>query len=108
MALVLTDENFDKEIQESVKPVLVDFFATWCGPCSVLGPILEKIEEEMREQFVLAKVDIDNSPRTAQKFNVDRVPMVFAFKGGKQIGGFVGLMPENNIKEWLEKTIKEN
>jgi thioredoxin len=108
MALILTDENFDKEIQGSVKPILVDFFATWCGPCSVLGPILEKISNELDGQFILAKADLDSAPLTAQKFRVDKVPTVVVFKNGKPISGFVGLSPEKNIKDWLENIIKEN
>ena len=86
----LTDGNFEKEIQNSPKPVLVDFFAEWCTPC-----------------FVLAKVDLDKAPLTAQKFGVERIPMVVFFNQGKPIQGFVGLRPEPLIREWLGKMLEE-
>jgi thioredoxin 1 len=102
---MLTDENFEKEISATRKLVLVDFFATWCGPCSVLGPILEKIAEQFKENLVLIKVDVDKFPINAQKFGVDKIPMVILFKDGKPIDSFVGLVPENNIKEWIKSKI---
>ncbi len=108
MASILTDENFEKEINGSKKPVLVDFFATWCEPCAVLAPVLEKIADELSGQFILLKANLDDIPLTAQKFNVDRIPTVVIFKDGKPISGFVGVRAEKEIKEWLEKMIKEN
>jgi len=103
----LTDENFEKEIQNSPKPVLVDFFAEWCTPCFVLTPILEKLAEDFKNKFVLAKADLDKAPLTAQKFSVERIPMVIFFNQGKPIQGFIGLRPEPLIREWLEKMLKE-
>lgn len=108
MVPILTDENFEKEIQGIDKPVLVDFFATWCGPCSVLTPILEKIAEDLEGKIILIKVDLDNIPLAAQKFGIDRIPTVVLFKSGKPVSGFVGLRAEGVIREWLENTIKEN
>jgi len=102
----LTDENFEKEISSAQKPVLVDFWAVWCGPCSVLGPILEKLSEEYKEKVVFAKVNIDESPLASQKFNIDRIPNVVLFKDGKVLGGFVGVQPEEAIKKWLEGFLK--
>ena len=102
MISILTDENFDKEIQAIDKPVLVDFFADWCGPCFVLGPILEKIADEFNGQFVLIKADLGSIPLTAQKFGVERIPTVILFKKGKPAGGFVGLRPKEGIEEWLK------
>lgn len=104
---ILTDENFEKEIQGIDKPVLVDFFATWCGPCAILTPILEKIAEDLKEKITLIKCDLDNIPLTAQKFGIDRIPTVVLFKKEKPISGFVGLRTEAFIKEWLEKMIEE-
>ena len=103
----LKDENFEKEIQNSPKPVLVDFFAEWCTPCFVLTPILEKLAEDFKNKFVLAKADLDKAPLTAQKFSVERIPMVIFFNQGKPIQGFIGLRPEPLIREWLEKMLKE-
>jgi len=103
----LTDGNFEKEIQNSPKPVLVDFFAEWCTPCFVLAPILEKLTEDFENKFVLAKVNLDKAPLTAQKFGVERIPMVVFFNQGKPIQGFVGLRPEPLIREWLGKMLEE-
>lgn len=101
MLIILTDENFEKEIQSIDKPVLVDFFATWCEPCNILAPILEKVAEDLNEKIVLVKADIDEIPKTAQKFMIDKIPTVILFKKGKAIGSFVGLKSEIDIKEWI-------
>lgn len=103
----LTDQNFQEDIKKSDKPVLVDFFATWCGPCAVLGPILEKIEKESSGEFVLAKVDVDQFPLTCQKLGINVMPTVVLFKGGNPISGFTGLIPEAAVKEWLQKNLAE-
>ena len=103
----ITDENFDTEINTTDKFVLVDFFATWCGPCQVLGPMLERIAEHLKENVILVKADVDNFPKTSQKFNIEKIPAVYLFKNGKPINNFVGLIPEKTIKEWLENIIKE-
>ena len=77
----------------------MDFFATWCGPCSTLGPILEKVAEQFKNDLILVKANVDQFPITSQKFNVEKIPMVVLFKGGKQVNGFIGLIPEKAIKE---------
>lgn len=102
MSIILTDENFEKEIQGIDKPVLVDFFATWCEPCSVLTPILEKVAQDLEEKIVLLKANLDEIPQTAKKFGIDRIPTVVLFEKGKPISGFVGLRTEKDIKLWLE------
>lgn len=107
MIHILTDENFEEEIKKIDKPVLVDFFATWCGPCSILGPILEKIADELKDKIVLIKADLDNIPLTAQKFGIDRIPTVILFINGKPADSFIGLREEGDIKEWLEKIMKK-
>ena len=104
----LKDTNFDEELNSTDKFVLVDFFATWCEPCSVLGPVIEKVAEHFKEKVVLAKANVDNFPIISQRFNIDRIPTVILFKGGEKINGFTGLMPEEKIKEWLGNIIKEN
>ena len=103
----LTDENFDKEINTKDGLVLVDFFATWCEPCSLLGPVLEKVSENFKGKIVLMKANVDSTPLAAQKFEVDRIPKVVLFKNGKEISSFIGLMPEKAIKEWLENMLKD-
>ena len=104
----LTDENFEKEIQNSDKPILVDFFVSWCSPCFVLAPILEKIAEDFKGKIIFIKANLDEIPLTAQKFGIDRIPSVILFKNGKPVGGFIGLSPEIVIREWLENALKEN
>jgi thioredoxin len=103
---VITDENFDKEISTIDKYVLVDFFATWCEPCTVLGPILEKVAKHFEDKVVLIKANVDKFPKSAQKYEVESIPKIILFKNGKQINSFVGLIPEKAIKEWLENIWK--
>jgi len=103
---MVTDENFDNELNATDKFVLVDFFATWCGPCQVLGPIIERVAEELKDKVVLIKANVDEFPKTSEKFNISSIPAVFLFKNGKPVGNFVGLIPEHSIKEWLQNSIK--
>ena len=105
----LTDENFEAEIAKQEKPVLVDFYANWCGPCKVLGPILEKVaeSEDMKDKIILVKINVDEFPKTSQKFGIDRIPMVILFNKGKTVDGFIGAMPEPAIKQWLEEAFKK-
>ena len=103
--IILTDENFDKEINKAEKLVLVDFFAEWCGPCKMIAPILEKLEKEFSDKIVLAKANVDEIPVTAGKFKADRIPMVILFKAGKVVDSFIGLMPEEVLREWIKKNI---
>jgi len=103
----INDENFEKEINSFPdKFILVDFFATWCEPCSILAPTLEKIAEHFKEKIILVKANLDSIPATAQKFGVERIPTVVLFKDGKPVNGFVGVLPEQAIKDWLENIIK--
>lgn len=108
MAINLSDENFLKEIQGSAKPVLVDFYATWCEPCSVLAPILERIAEELKNDFVLAKANVDDVPMVAKDLEIDQIPTVVLFKNGKHVSGFIGVRSESDIKEWLKATLMGN
>jgi thioredoxin 1 len=104
--LNLTDQNFDETIQNADKPVLVDFWAQWCMPCFVLGPILEKVVEEYNGKLTLAKVNLDEAPQTAQKYGIEQIPTVILFKWGKPIGGFLGVRPEPVVRQWLEENQK--
>ncbi len=104
----LTDLNFEKEIQSTNKPVLVDFWATWCYPCSVLSPILEKLAKEYQDELILAKVNIAEAPMISEKLGIDQIPTVILFKNGKPISGFIGVRPEPVIREWLRKMLRES
>ncbi len=100
MELILTDNNFEVELVKATLPVLVDFYADWCGPCKMLGPIVEEIAKEYAGKLIVGKVDVDASPKTAQKFNVMSIPTLILFKNGqpvKQMVGFQG--KESLVKE---------
>jgi thioredoxin 1 len=105
MAIALTDENFEKETQRTDKLALVDFYATWCEPCSLLAPILEKVAAELSEKIVLMKANVDENQIGAGKFQVDRIPMVVLLKNGEVVDSFSGLRSEPELKEWLADKI---
>ncbi len=108
MPIILTDENFDSELKAAKKPVLVDFFAVWCGPCSIIAPMLENIEKEFNGEFILAKVNVEEAPMVSSKFGVEVIPTVVLFKGGEKVEGFTGLKPAETIKDWLKDLIKND
>jgi len=101
----LTDQNFEQTVKENNKPVLVDFFAEWCPPCKMLSPILERLEKEYEKKIIFAKVNVDEAPMIAQKFGINPIPTVILLKKGKPVGSFVGLIPEEEIKNWLEENL---
>jgi len=101
--ITLTDENFEKEITNAPKPILVDFWAQWCSPCLILGPILEKLSEEYQDKFILAKVNVQENPIVASRFGISAIPTVMLFKNGKVADEFTGVIPEREIKEFLGK-----
>jgi putative thioredoxin len=100
-----TTETFEAEVlQKSLQvPVLVDFWATWCGPCKTLGPILEKLAGEYNGAFELAKVDVDKEQQIAAAFQIRSVPTVFLVKGGQLVDGFPGALPEGQLREFLKQ-----
>lgn len=103
MAVHLTDQNFKQEVLESSKPVLVDFWATWCGPCQMMGPILEALAEDVKDFATVAKLDVDENPATAQQYGIMSIPTLKIFKDGKIVKEFVGVQQKDMLKAELEK-----
>jgi thioredoxin 1 len=97
----LTDDNFDAEVLKSPIPVMVDFTATWCGPCKALAPIVEGLANEAQGKYKVAKLDIDDAAATARKYRVMSVPMVLVFKGGEVKGQHIGLTNKDNLLKLL-------
>ena len=99
--LHITKENFEVEVLKSEKPVLLDFFATWCGPCRMVGPIIEEIAEE-NDSFKVAKLDVDELPEIAKEYRVVSIPTLMVFKGGKVVNQALGAMPKEKILALLD------
>jgi thioredoxin 1 len=99
------DNDFATEVLGSSKPVLVDFWAEWCGPCKMIGPSLEEISEELGEQVTIAKLNIDDHPDTPSKFGVRGIPTMILFKDGQVVDTKVGAAPKAAIKGWLEAAL---
>ncbi len=101
--LHLNDDNFDAEISKLAGPVLVDFWAGWCGPCKAIAPALEQIAAEMAGRAAVAKVDVDESGDLANRFGVRSIPMLMVFKDGRVVDQMVGAAPKEQIRRLLEK-----
>ena len=104
--MILTDENFEKEIIKAEKPVLVDFWMENCGPCFLISPILEKLAKQFSEKLIFAKVNFNSALSVIQKYGLTAAPTIILFKNGQPINGFIGLKSENEIKQWLEENLK--
>ena len=100
-----TDQNFKQEIEESKGVVLVDFFAEWCGPCKAMGPIIEELAEDYKDNdgVKIGKLNIDESQETAQKFSVMSIPTLILFKDGKAVETLVGLQDKDSLKSVIDK-----
>ena len=101
----VTDENFDAEVVKATKPVIVDFWAEWCGPCKMIGPVLEEISGEMADQVIIAKHNIDNEPNTPTKYGIRGIPTMLLFKGGELKDTKVGATTKSNIVSWIKENI---
>lgn len=100
---IVNTQEFNELMNE--KAVLVDFFATWCGPCKMLSPVLEGVAEKMKDKVTIVKVDVDRSPDLAAKFGVMSVPTMIMFKNGRQVDAFSGYMPEANLMANIERNL---
>ena len=102
METVVTYNNFEEEVLKSDKPVLVDFWATWCGPCKMLAPTIAAIAEEKAGVLKVGKVDVDQEPQLAIQFGIMSIPTLILFKDGKVVKQTMGFQPKNAIEAWLE------
>ena len=102
MAIVITDSNFEELVIKSDKPVLLDFWAEWCGPCRMIAPYVEQIAEEYKEKAVVGKVDVDSNPGVASKFGIRNIPTLLFFKGGQVADKQVGAVPKATLVSKLE------
>ncbi|MFO0625678.1 MAG: thioredoxin [Polyangiales bacterium] len=97
----VTDRTFEAEVLQSQVPVLLDFTATWCGPCKALKPFVEKVAQSHAGRLKVLQLDIDDSPDTPSRFNIRGVPTVIVFKGGKEVARLVGLVPESKLNAFV-------
>ena len=102
MALEITDANFDELVLKSSKPVMVDFWAEWCGPCRMLGPIIEEVSKDYEGKAVVGKLDVDSKQEFAAKFGVRNIPTVLVFKDGELVNRQVGVSPKNVYTESID------
>jgi len=101
MSKILTDQNFEEEVIKAKKPVLVDFWAPWCGPCQFMGPVLEELEKELGEKVIVGKLNIDENPATTEKYGIMSIPTLIIFKEGVAVDQLVGIQNKETIKEKL-------
>ncbi len=101
----VSDEDFEETVLNAKVPVLVDYWAEWCGPCKVIAPTLEELSNDMGEKLKIAKLNIDDNPNTPSKFGVRGIPTLMLFKDGKVVGTKVGALPKSQLQQWVESII---
>ena len=103
--VAVTDETFDAEVKNSDIPVVVDFWAEWCGPCKQIGPALEELSDEMDGKVKVVKVDVDSNPNSAVAMGVRGIPALFIFKDGEVVSNRSGAAPKAALQSWIEESI---
>lgn len=101
----VSDETFENDVLQATKPVVVDFWAEWCGPCKTIGPYLEEIAEEMGERITVAKLNVDENPRVPSKYGIRGIPTLMIFKNGEVASTQVGVLPKGKLVEWIESAL---
>lgn len=101
----VTDDNFESDVLKASGPVVVDFWAEWCGPCKQIGPALEEISDEMEGKVKIAKINIDDSPNAPSKYGVRGIPTLLLFKDGEVVSKKVGAAPKGQLQAWIEDSI---
>jgi len=105
MASSVTDATFRTEVLESPLPVLVDFWAPWCGPCKMMAPIVDELALEYEGKVKIMKVNVDENPETPSQFNIMSIPTFILFKGGKPVSSFIGAKPKESVKQEIDRSI---
>lgn len=103
--LTITKENFEEQVLRSEQPVLLDFWAGWCGPCRMLAPVMEQVSEELSDKATFVKIDVDENPDLAREYSIMSIPCVMVFKGGALAGKNIGFAPKAAMQEFLDKHI---
>ncbi len=103
MAIEFTDANFDALVLQSEKPVIVDFWAIWCGPCRVVGPVIQEIGEEYSDKVLVGKMDVDHNPKVARRYHIRNIPTILFFKNGEVVDKQVGSVPKQVLVNKLEQ-----
>jgi thioredoxin 1 len=102
---VATDDNFEGKVLKSDKPVLIDFWAPWCGPCKAIGPIVEELAGELNDSVKFMKLNVDENQKAAADYGVRSIPTLILFKGGKVLDTLVGLVPKTRLEEFVKKSL---
>ena len=99
------DQNFKKDVLDSKQPVLVDFWAEWCGPCKAIAPSLEELSEEMASKLKIVKINVDENPSISQTYSIRSIPALMIFKDGEKISEKMGALPKSALQSWVNETI---